>query len=227
MHYPNRNPIEWCTLINPGIPITNVGSHHITDMDVADAPKFEDIAGEFATKVLNVDILAYNGQFDVDFLKAECNKARVTWDWKGRLIDPLQLYRKLVPHTLSNAYQRFVDPDGVPKREDGSSEAHDAGFDTRMAWEVLVGQLLEFKEIPRTIPELVEFAERKNPNAIDKTGKFIWNGDVPCINFGKHRGKPIKNVDQSYFVWMINSGNFPDDVVIIAGEALKGNYPTK
>jgi hypothetical protein len=111
--------------------------------------------------------------------------------------------------------------------KEGFEGAHDAGADVSAAEQVLAGQLSEFQDLPRSVRDLAEFCTNRNPNGIDKSGKFVWIGDEPCINFGKHRGTPIRKVDKGYLVWMINTPNFPDDAIIIAGDALKGIYPKR
>jgi len=221
IHYPNRDAIAWMSLVNPGVPITNQGSHKITDQDVAEAPTFKTIAPALAPKMLNVDISGHNVErFDIPFLKAEMARAGVAWDWKGKIIDTLSICRIKDAHTLENAYRRYVDPKGF---EGG----HDAGNDVAATEQLLAAQLNKHQDLPRTIEELAEFCENRNPNRIDKTGKFIWIGDQPCINFGKHKGKPMKNVEKPYFVWMINTEGFPGDAILIAGAALKGQFPVK
>jgi DNA polymerase III subunit epsilon len=221
MHYPHKDPVAWSTLVNPGIPITNQGSHQITDGDVKDAPKFSDFAAELAPRLLNADIAGHNvGTFDMKFMFAEMRRANVDFPWQNHIVCTLAICRLKIPHTLSNAYKRYVDPAGF-------EGAHDAGSDVAANIAVLAGQLREHQDLPRTVAELAEFCTNRNPNAIDKQGKFIWMGDEPCINFGKHKGKSLRKVDQGYLVWMINTPNFPDDAILIAGDALKGKYPVK
>lgn len=100
-------------LINPGRPIpedaTNV--HGITDADVADKPLFEEVAGEILLSLAKVLPLAYNAEFDRNFLRAEMSRALrrggsdvppalrddVTW------IDPLDWARELHKEHKSRA----------------------------------------------------------------------------------------------------------------------------
>lgn len=225
IHYPHRDPIAWASLVNPGVPITNQGSHHITDADVADAPMFKEIAPALAPKILEVDIAGHNvGGFDVDFLKAEMSRCGVSWLWNGHVVDTLSICRLKLPHTLGNAYKRFVDPAGI-------KDAHDAANDVIATEKVLAAQLNEFQDLPRTVKELAEFCLNRNPNAIDKKGKFVWDGDLPCITFGKHRGKSLQYIvqtDRKYLIWLINDAkDFPDDALLICAAALKNEFPVK
>jgi DNA polymerase-3 subunit epsilon len=227
MHYPHRDPISWSTLINPEVPILNTTAHRITDEKVAGMPTFKDVAPALAPKMVNIDLGGHNVEFDIGFMRWEFARAGIKWEWRGHVVDTLKICRLKIPHTLGNAYKRFVNPAGIPIGVNGLSEAHDAANDVSFCEQVLFAQLNEFQDLPRTIPELAEFCANRNPDAIDKSGKFIWVNGQACINFGKHRGIPLKNVDRNYLIWMINQANFPDDAVLIAGDALKGKYPER
>lgn len=219
IHYPHREPIPWSTLVNPEIKILNSGVHGITNAHVEAMPTFKMFAPALAPKILDVDIAGHDVTFDIGFIKAEMARAGVSWPWVGHIIDTLQICRIMNPHTLSNAYKRFVDPAGF-------ENAHHASNDVKATEMVLAGQLTEFTEIPRTVKELSDFCFKKK-DAIDKDGKFIWINDEPCINFGKWRGTPISKIPKGYLIWMINTPNFPDEAIIIAGNALKDIYPVR
>jgi len=221
IHYPHRDSISWSSFINPERPITNQGSHNITEQDIINAPTFKELAPVLAPKILNVDFAGYNvARFDLEFVKAEMIRAGVEWHWQGHIIDPLMIFKLKLPRTLTNAYKYYVDPKGF-------LNAHTASGDVEACTEVLIAQLNLYPDLPRTIKELAEFCSSRNPNFIDKSGKFIWMNDEACINFGKWRGTPLKKLDKNYLIWMINTSNFPDDAIVIAGEALKGIYPIK
>lgn len=220
VYAPGKEPRHGSQFINPGVPITNQGSHQITDADVADAPRFEEMAEELARRLTNVDLGGHHVEFDIRFLRASFIRAGVLWEWEGHIVDTLQICRLKVPHTLENAYKMFVD-------EKGFEGAHDAGADVRATCDVLIGQLNKFQDLPRNVAELAKFCANRDPNAIDKTSKFVWMDGQPCINFGKNKGTPLNKVPKSYLIWMINSAGFPDDAVLIAGDALKGKFPTR
>ena len=219
MHYPNREAIEWATLVNPEIPVLNTKNHNISDADLVGKPAFRELAPALVQRITEVDIMGYNVQFDIKFMKAEMTRAEVVWDWKGHIIDPLHIYRFKRGHTLSNAYKTYVDPKGF-------EGAHDAQNDVRATEKVLAGQLNEHQDLPRTVKELSAFCFPHPTNALDKTGKFVWQGTEAAINFGKHRGKLLRNVDRGYLKWLTIS-DFPDDVKQIAEDALNGIFPTK
>lgn len=219
-HYPDRDTAYWSTLVNPGIPIKNQGSHQIRDEDVQGKPSFDALAVRLAESLTDVDLAGHNIEFDIAMMRAEMLRSKVQWNFNGHIVCTLKICRLKIPHTLQNAYKRFVDPKGF-------ENAHEAGVDVKACREVLMGQLTEFTDLSRNVADLATFCENRSPNGIDKSGKFVWINDQPCINFGKHRGTPLKMVDKNYLIWMINTPNFPDDAILIAGAALKGEYPKK
>jgi DNA polymerase III epsilon subunit-like protein len=63
------------TLINPQRRMGATDIHGITEEDVADAPRFEEIAGNFVRALYDCVIAAYNVYFDIGFLEYELDKA--------------------------------------------------------------------------------------------------------------------------------------------------------
>jgi DNA polymerase-3 subunit epsilon len=65
------------TLINPQRHVSATEIHGITDADVADAPYFQDIAGELITQLNGCVVAAYNVYFDIGFLNFEMQNSGV------------------------------------------------------------------------------------------------------------------------------------------------------
>ena len=63
------------TLINPQRRMGATDIHGITEEDIADAPRFEEIAGNFVRGLYGCVIAAYNVYFDIGFLEYELDKA--------------------------------------------------------------------------------------------------------------------------------------------------------
>jgi len=78
------------TLINPDRRMAAAEIHGITDRDVVDAPRFEDVAGELLRALSECVVAAHNVYFDLRFLQFE--------------LDRLGLYQEL-PH-LCTMYMR-------------------------------------------------------------------------------------------------------------------------
>lgn len=250
-HYVDKEPLAWSAIVDPEIPIQNYGKHKITEGDIIGCqkckreakyhpdeeceehipiPKFREIAPALAPKITDVDICGYNVKdFDIKFVKAEMKRAGVEWNWTGHIVDPLHIYRMRRGHTLSNCYQEFGGAGGYPMPAGTSIEdAHDARFDVKMTETSLFGQLERYPDLPRTIKELSAFCFPHPENAVDDAGKFVWVGQDAAFNFGKWRGKLLKDPQtRSYLKWMSTVGEFSDEVKEIAGDALLGIFPEK
>lgn len=69
----------WDTLINPG-PGVGVGAsqiHRITEDMVADAPTFEEVAGDILRRLSDTTVVAHNARFDLGFLDYDCNQGGI------------------------------------------------------------------------------------------------------------------------------------------------------
>lgn len=224
IHYPDKDPIAWTQLVNPGIPIpaASTEAHGLTDADVRDAPVFTTMAGALASKLVNLDFAGYNVTFDLRVLSAEMARANVKWAYAdAHVIDAAAIYFKRFPRNLEAAYREFVGPD--------SFKAHDAGADVRATEQVLAGQLERYSDLPRTIPELSTVCFPKAANAdvgLDAKGKLAWQGDAVVLTFGKHRNIPLKKVPVTYLDWLLEN-DFPEDFKTIIRQARTGTVPTR
>lgn len=224
IHYPDKDPIEWCSLVNPGVPIPDL-NHGITSEAVQDAPKFVDFAESLHRSLEGCDLAGHNVEdFDFKVLHAEFNRAGIKWEFNGLIIDTLTICRRLDGHTLENAYKRYVDRNGF-------EGAHHAGRDVAATTAVLFGQLNYFVGLPRTVEELYLYLHPpkvKDPNWVDSEGKVAFDKEgVACITFGKWKGTPLQKIPTGYLNWMIGSGGFSDELVLILSEVKKGNLPKK
>jgi DNA polymerase-3 subunit epsilon len=69
---PGQQPrLVFDTLVNPQRPVSATEIHGITDADVADAPRFQDIAGDLLDAIAGCVVAAYNVYFDMRFLQFE------------------------------------------------------------------------------------------------------------------------------------------------------------
>ena len=75
---PGREPeLVLDTLVNPSRRVGCTYVHGITDRDVSDAPRFEQVAGQVLRAVSGCVVAAYNASFDVRFLEWELGRAGV------------------------------------------------------------------------------------------------------------------------------------------------------
>ena len=211
--------------INPQMPIPHAASaiHGITDEDVADCPTFADIAEKLLNYIEGCDLAGYNiSGFDVPLLETEFKRCGLDLDTASRkIIDAYSIFCKLYPRTLTAAYKFFCGKD--------LEGAHGAAADTQATWEVLLGELARHPELPREIDALAEFSDNTDPDAIDRTRRFKWNGDEVVVNFGKYAGRTLYDIAENepgFLRWIIKN-DFPDDVREIASNALIGKFPVR
>ena len=237
IHYPDKGPVPWVSLINPMCEIHSevAAIHGITNETVQDEPRFSEIGPRLYPHLEGADIMGYNVKFDIAFLAAEMKRAGVHWSWDGYIVDPLQIYRKHQPHSLERAYLEYGGGGGksLHDTETRLEDAHDAGADVAATEAVLRGLVARY-DVPQTVEELAEYCFPTPKDAIDRPDgsmnwkpKFAWKGGEPCINFGKHAGLPIKDVPHDYWNWMLNKDSFSESCKDVVRDALKGVYPRK
>ena len=202
----NGNETSKTQRINPEMPIPeNVTAiHGISNEDVKDAPTFNEIARTLAKEIEGCDLAGYNSiRFDIPLLAEEFLRAGVDIDLsKRKFVDVQVIFMKMEPRTLTAAYKFFAGKE--------LSDAHSAEADTLATYEVLQSQLDRYPNLENDIGKLAEFSAH-NRN-VDFAGRIVYNeDDVEVFNFGKYKGKPVREVlksDPGYFGWMMN-GDFP------------------
>lgn len=202
----NGKETEKTLRVNPGIPIPEKATeiHGITDEDVRDAPGFNEVARSLARDFEGCDLAGYNSvRFDIPLLAEEFLRAGVDIDLKRKkFVDVQVIFMKMEPRTLSAAYKFFTGK--------VLEEAHSAAADTRATYEVLQAQLDRYDVLENDVASLAEFSAH-NRN-VDFAGRIVYDDqDVEVFNFGKYKGRPVKEVlaqDPGYYGWMMN-GDFP------------------
>lgn len=183
--------IEKSWFINPGIPIPKEASaiHNITDEMVSDAPPFGIVGKEFIDFLDgDVALVAHNNHaFDQPFLQAEFERANVCLP-SFIYIDSLKWarkYRKDLPkHTLQYLREIY----GIQ-----ANQAHRALDDVIVLYEVFSRMI---NDLPcETVISLLS----------DSTN------NVKTMPFGKHQGKPLKDVPKDYIQWLAKTGAFDKD----------------
>ena len=205
---PNGTEVEKTLRINPEmhIPEEATAVHGITDADVADKPRFKDIAKELARVFEGCDIAGFNSnRFDVPLLAEEFLRADVDVDFsRRRFVDVQTIFHKMEQRTLSAAYKFYCGKD--------LDDAHSANADTRATYEVLKAQLDKYPSLQNDIDFLSKFSTH-NRN-VDLAGRIVYNdNNVEVFNFGKYKGIPVEEVlktDSGYFGWILN-GDFPQN----------------
>jgi len=189
--------------INPTIPISPEATsiHHITNEDVADCPTFKEVAKSLAQWIEGCDLAGYNSiKFDIPILVEEFLRAGIAVDFRKRkIIDVQNIFHKMEQRTLIAAFKFYCNKD--------LSNAHSAEADAYATYEVLKAQLDRYPDLKNDVAFLSDFSN-VNRN-MDYAGRFILNErDEPVVNFGKHKGKKLRDVltkEPSYYAWIMNS----------------------
>ena len=102
--------------------------------------------------------------------------------------------------------------------------AHSAEADTLATYEILKSQLDKYQDtLQNDVKMLAEFSTRTK--LVDYAGRIALNDkDIPVLNFGKHKGKPVEDVfrtEPSYYAWMMNGDFTLDTKKVITDIKLK------
>lgn len=204
--YPDGKEEKKSRRLNPEmhIPEASTAVHHITDEDVKNEPTFRQVAKSLLDIFDGCDIAGYNSnKFDVPVLMEEFGRCGINFDITGRrFIDVQNIFHKMEQRTLVAAYKFYC---GAVLED-----AHSAMADTQATYEVLLGQLRKYSELKNDVEFLAKFSTMgKN---VDLAARIVLDdNDVPVFNFGKHKGKPVKDVlrrEPSFFDWVMQ-GDFP------------------
>ena len=201
----DTDPKPYTRRVNPGIHIPEEATavHHITDSDVADAPKFAEIASGIAKYFEGCDIAGFNStRFDVPMLDEEFQRAGINFDFsKSRFIDVQNIFHKKEQRTLIAAYRFYCDKD--------LEQAHSSDADTMATYEVLKAQLDRYPDLTNDIDALADFSAM-NRN-VDFMGRLVYDdNNREVINFGKYKGKIAEEVlsrEPVYYDWIMK-GDF-------------------
>ncbi|MDE7414209.1 MAG: 3'-5' exonuclease [Muribaculaceae bacterium] len=203
--YPDGREEEKSRRLNPEmhIPEAATAVHHISDEDVKDEPTFRQVSKALLAIFEGCDIAGYNSnKFDVPLLIEEFARVGLNFDISDRkFVDVQNIFHKMEQRTLVAAYRFYCD-----KELEG---AHSALADTRATYEVLKSQLDRYDTLENDVEKLADFS--RAGRGIDLAARFVLDdNDVPVMNFGKHKGKPVKEVfrrEPSFYAWMMQ-GDF-------------------
>lgn len=153
--------LNW--LIDPGIPIPADAQavHGISDEDVKGKPSFAKILPELARALHGYVPLAYNAEFDRDFILAEMSRAKANLDkpppalqQSVEWIDPLTWARELQKNERSRALGDVCERLGIK-----IENAHRATDDAEAALRVMLAFLGEVR-VPNTYAALIQEQRR-------------------------------------------------------------------
>lgn len=225
--YPDGRREAMTRRVNPGIsiPLESTRIHGISDADVADAPRFADIASDVLGFIGDADLAGFNIlRFDLPVLHRELALAGGRLEMTGRaVVDAQVIYHRKVPRDLTAAYRFYC---GKELRD-----PHSARADVEACLEILEAQLAAYPDLPRTPAGLHEAFGSRDQASIDPEGRFAWEGGEAVVAFGPDgiRGRTLRDVaekDRGFLQWILRK-DFHPDVKAIAQAALEGKFPAK
>lgn len=204
--YPDGTEERKSRRLNPEmhIPEASTAVHHITDEDVKNEPTFRQISKSLFEIFADSDIAGFNSnKFDVPLLMEEFARCQLNFDVSGRhFIDVQNIFHKMEPRNLVAAYRFYCGKE--------LKDAHSAMADTAATFEVLLGQLEKYDDLGETVEGLAKFSNIGRN--LDLASRIVLDdNDEPIFNFGKHKGKKVKDVlrkEPSFFDWIMQ-GDFP------------------
>ena len=184
------------------IPAGATAVHGITDAMVATEPAFSQYAKSFYAFLDGCDLAGFGIKgFDVPLLRAEFQRAGIDFTTEGRcIVDALVLYHQREPRDLTAAYLKYCGK--------ALADSHTSVNDVMAAKEILEAMVEVYPDIGNTVEELHSACHPIDPSWIDEDGKLVASDDGPALGFGKHRGRPLKElamVDPGYLKWMLSN----------------------
>lgn len=189
--------------MDPGMPIPPEASmiHGIYDEDVKGLPKFRQLAGEINEFLENCDLAGYNSnRFDIPILVEEFLRADILFDTKQRkFIDVFRIFTLMEKRDLTSAYKFYCEKE--------LENAHSAEADITATFEVLEAQLSRY---PTKLQNNVDFLHdfTQDGDFVDFGRRMIMKDGEPVFNFGKHKGRKVKDVldrEPQYYDWIMKS----------------------
>ncbi len=223
---PMRGEDRYNQRFNPDgmpIPADATAVHGIRDEDVKDCPTFAQEAQNVLDFIEGCDLAGYNIiRYDIPMLAEEFQRAQLPFSTTTRrILDVQRIFHQKEPRDLTAALQFYCG--------DAHVDAHGAEADVEATVRVFEGQLAKYDDLPRSIEALDQYCNPQNPTWVDSTGKLRWQDGSVAINFGKNRGKLLRDLienDRGFINWMLKS-DFPPDTREIIQSAMQGKYPTK
>lgn len=222
----DRSVASW--RVHPGRPIPPAASavHGLRDEDVADCPRFEQVADEVLGVVDGCDLGGFNVlRFDLPLLRREFERAGRTFPRSDvAVVDALAVFHRMEPRDLSAALRLYCG-----REHEG---AHGAEADAVATADVLLAQVAHYRDLPDDVDALSEFCRRtgrEGGEPVDAAGKFVWRGGEAVLAFGKHRNRPLRELAEQapgYLRWMLD-GDFEPSTKSVAAGALQGHFPAR
>lgn len=206
-------------LVNPGFPIPAEATliHGISDSDVANMPKFEDIAANINSFIGDADFAGFSiSNFDLGFLTEEFSRAGIPFKIYGRkIIDLSTIFNQMEKRDFRAAASKFANQE----LSDAPTKSETAN---NIAIQILNGMVDSYSADSRfenANSETLNETFNKNKNALDVQRKIILNNEgKPIFGFGKYEGLLVSAMmisDPGYYDWCVNVSELPGDTKLL------------
>jgi DNA polymerase-3 subunit epsilon len=210
--------------VNPERPIPQDATrvHGIRDEDVRDEPSFRQIAKGLLEFLADSDLAGFNvRRFDVPLLDREFRDCGYDLGLGSRrVIDAMTVFHRKEPRDLSAAVRFYLGRELLG--------AHAAAADVEAAAAVLEAQLARYDDLPRDVEGLDAWCHPAPAGAVDRAGKFVRRDGEVVLSFGKHQGRPLRQVARErpdYLEWLSRQADFPEDARALVRKVLRGEEP--
>jgi DNA polymerase-3 subunit epsilon len=204
-HAPDATTETKTYRLNPTIPISPQATaiHGIGNMDVVDCPTFALLANDILEFIADSDLAGYNSNgFDIPMLIEEFMRCGISFNIDNRkCIDVMRIYKHFEKRDLSTALQFYCNRT--------HENAHAAEADVIATYDVFKAQLQKYNDtLQGDYAKVAEVGGMES--MVDTSRRMIMKDGEPIFNFGKHKGKPVKEVlrvEPQYYDWMMK-GDF-------------------
>ena len=199
---PDGEIITKSSFINPVIPISKEATeiHGITNEMLIDKPKFSQLAKSLYEFMKDSYLAGYNNNFfDNGILQEEFLRCDIEFpSFDVVSIDVCAIFKNFEKRDLTSALKFYCNKE--------LDNAHDADADTMATVDVFFAQLERYEELKgKSLEQISKIG--KNDDWVDFLGRIIKDKDGDyCWNFGKVKGKKIKN-EQGFGDWVM-TGSF-------------------
>jgi DNA polymerase III subunit epsilon len=207
--------------LNPEMPIAPDATavHGITNAEVANEPTFVKVAKSLFEFLKDCDLSGFNVErFDLPMLKREFQRAGLEFPPSPiAVIDTWRIFMNREPRNLTAAYKHYCGKE--------LENAHAAEADAVAAADILEAQVARYGDLPMDVNDLHDYCHQ---DWVDPDGRIVWRGENAVLGFGKHRDRSLRQLvaeNPDYLDWMVNKGDFSEDVKRIIRAAMRGQFP--
>lgn len=198
------------------IPAEATAVHNISNETVKNKPTFKEKSQELWEIFSDCYYGGFNViDFDLPILRREFIRVGMDFEYNNKqIIDSKEIYRYMVPRTLSAAYEYYF-----WKR---FKEKRNALVHAEVSAEMLLKQLERYKEIGNLefINKIHDVNENYHP---DDLRKFYWRNGEAHFAFSKYIDQPLSKVaedDPEFLQWVL-SASFSEETKNIVKLAIK------